>query len=156
MPHDPRAAANELISRGIEENQPLTHIEVQKLLYFSHGWMLGIHGQPLHHSLWEAWQHGPVLPPIYYILNYYRGAQIKEKILAHPETFTEEEQSILQSVYDQYRPHGAFGMVDITHSPGTPWHQVWNRRWGPPIITNESIQAYFARQYRLFTAQYGS
>ena len=50
MAHDPRAIANWFIEQGIKENNPLSHIEVQKLLYFSHGWMLGIHETPLHHG----------------------------------------------------------------------------------------------------------
>ncbi len=71
-PHDPKNAANWFIERGIKEERPLVHIEVQKLLYFSHGWMLGIHQRPLHYGVWEAWRYGPVLPEVYFNLNQYR------------------------------------------------------------------------------------
>ena len=54
MIHDPKTAANEFINRGIREGKPLMHIEAQTLLYFSHGWMLGIHGRPFHNGTWEA------------------------------------------------------------------------------------------------------
>ena len=70
---DPRAVANWFIERGINEEYPLTHIEVQKLLYFAHGWMLGIHGEPLVEGNWEAWRYGPVLRDVYFSLNYNRG-----------------------------------------------------------------------------------
>ena len=153
MAHDPRTTANELINRGIAEEQPLTHIEVQKLLYFSHGWMLGIHGRPLHEGLWEAWKLGPVLPHIYYNLNYYRGEPITEPILARPEEFTDAEQGIINSVYAQYRPFG-WGMADITDVKGSPWYEVWHSKSRLLIIPNESIQSYFARQYRKYERQH--
>ena len=46
MAHNPDVAADWFIERGIHEKHPLTHIEVQKLLYSANGWMLGIHERP--------------------------------------------------------------------------------------------------------------
>ena len=143
MVHDPRAAANEFINRGIAEGQPLTHIEVQKLLYFSHGWMLGIHGRPLHHGIWEAWRYGPVLPEVYFNLNHYSGQSITAPIPAPRELFTEEETSIMNVVYG-YRPLGTFTLVGITHSLGGPWDRVWHDKGKSNIMANEMIQSYFA------------
>ena len=151
MLHDPKTAANELINRGIAEEEPLIHVEVQNLLYFCHGWMLGIHGQPLHEGLWEAWQYGPILPDVYYNLTYYDDGPITAPILAHPEEFTDAEKSIMDSVYTQYRPYREGGMVNIVHGKGTPWHKVWNRKWGSLLIPNESIQSYFAKKYREYS-----
>ena len=142
MAHDPRTAANELINRGIAQGQPLTHIEVQKLLYFWHGWMLGIHGRPLHNGLWEAWQYGPVLPEVYFNLNHHRGQPITAPIPARDEAFPEEETSIMDVVYG-YRTLGTFTLVGISHSRGGPWDQVWHNSGDSGIIDNELIRSYF-------------
>ncbi|MCY4417925.1 MAG: DUF4065 domain-containing protein [Chloroflexi bacterium] len=143
MVHDPKTAANELIQRGIGEGQPLTHIEVQKLLYFWHGWMLGIHDQPLHTGFWEAWRYGPVLPEVYFSLNHHRGRPITGPIPARDEMFTEDEKSIMDVVYD-YRLLGTFTLVGITHTRGGPWDQVWHGRKNSSVIGDELIRSYFA------------
>jgi len=117
MAHDPKAVANWFIERGIKEDNPLTHIEVQKLLYFSHSWMLAIHEAPLHHGAWEAWRYGPVLPEIYFNLNWHRGLPITDCIPAPDESFTDEELAIMEGVY-RYRSLGPFTLVGISHALG--------------------------------------
>lgn len=144
MIHDPKTVANEFINRGIQENNPLTHIEVQKLLYFSHGWVMGIHGRPLHYGLWEAWRYGPVLPEVYFNLNHHRGKPIKTTIKDAPvEPFSEEEKAIMDVVYG-YRSLGTFALVGISHSKDGPWYQTWHIKGDSAIISNEIIQSYFA------------
>ena len=147
MAHDPKAVANWFISRGITEGRPLTHIEVQKLLYFSDGWMLGIHERPLNNGAWEAWRYGPVLPEVYFNLNHHQGQPITTTIPTLDETFTDEETAIMDAVYG-YRSLGAFTLVGIAHARGGPWDRVWNSRAKSNVITNESMQLYFANLLR--------
>ena len=145
MVHDPKAVANWFIGRGISEGSPLTHIEVQKLMYFSHGWMLGIHEQPLHHGVWEAWRYGPVLPEIYFKLNYNQGEPITSGIPVPPEEFTDEELSIMNVVYG-YRRLGTSTLIGMAHSRGGPWDQVWCDRGDSGIISNEMMRPYFSER----------
>lgn len=155
MPHDPRTVANWFIQRGIAEGNPLTHIEVQKLLYFSHGWMLGIHGESLVSGDWEAWHYGPVLPEIYFRLNRYQGAPISELLLdASADEFSERERTILQGVYD-YRLLGTFTLVDISHDPKGPWYRVRNNGKGSNVIHNRAIRRYFAYLHSRRGEKYG-
>lgn len=144
MVHDPKAAANEFINLGIRNKHPLTHIEVQKLTYFAHAWMLAIHGSPLTQGTWQAWQYGPVMPEVYRDLRGYQGRPIIAPIPTAPiETFTDEERSIIDFVYS-YRSLGPFQLVGIAHSPGGPWDRVRRANGnssGP--ISDEMIQEYF-------------
>ena len=144
MAHDPKALANWLISRGIEEGHPLTHIEVQKLMYFAHGWMLGIHGKPLVEGNWEAWRYGPVLPEVYFSLNYNRGQPIQELIPTTGEhDFLEDELDVMKVVYG-YRSLGTFTLVGVSHSRGGPWDRVWHRESSSTKISDQSMRDYFA------------
>ena len=143
MTHNPRAAANEFIKRGIKDGSPLTHIEVQKLLYFASGWMLGIHGRPLHDGHWEAWQYGPVVRDVYFSLNHYRGAPITAEIPTPSEQFREEETSIIDAVYD-YRRLGPSTLIGLSHARGGPWDSVWHGGTGSSEIDNDLIERYFA------------
>ena len=45
---------------------PLTQMQIQKLVYFSHGWYLAKNeGRPLIPDDIEAWRWGPVIPRLY-------------------------------------------------------------------------------------------
>lgn len=63
--YDPRIVANAIIERAAREGQPITHIALQKLLYFSHGLFLLRHRKPLVSGYFEAWTYGPVHPAVY-------------------------------------------------------------------------------------------
>lgn len=134
--HDPKAVANELIRRGINDGRPLTHIEVQKLLYFWHGWMLGVFEQPLLDGEWEAWQYGPVLREVYFELNHYRGQPITEEIPGARTQLTNDEDYVLNIVYG-YRALGASTLIGISHSKGGPWDKVWHDGRKSAVISNE-------------------
>ena len=44
--HDARNVANEFIRRASESGDQFTHLQVQKLVYYAHAWMLGLYGRP--------------------------------------------------------------------------------------------------------------
>lgn len=147
MTHDPRAAANWFINRGIAADHPLLHPEIQTLLYFAHGWMLGLHGTPLHRAAWEAWRYGPVLPEIYFNLNVYQGQPIGTPIRVPEADFSQRELTILNGVYD-YRSLGVVTLIGITQDPNGPWSRVWHNRQQSKLIRNRDLQTYFAELHR--------
>lgn len=45
----------------------ISHLKLQKLVYISHGWYLGIFDKPLITDEYvEAWKYGPVFPSLYH------------------------------------------------------------------------------------------
>ena len=147
--HDPRAVANEFIQAGIDECNPITPMEVQKLMFFAHGWMLGLHGTPLHYDEWEAWKHGPVLPVVYHNLSYFGARPVGDRIqFADTPNFSDVEQGMIDFIYREYRPMGALRLSRLTHVKGSPWHQVSKKRWGGVAIPNDAIQEYFSKMAR--------
>ncbi|HQS97664.1 MAG TPA: DUF4065 domain-containing protein, partial [Novosphingobium sp.] len=57
------AIANEFLRKAGAVG--LTQMQLQKLVYFSHGWALGLTEQPLTTDGPEAWAYGPVYPDLY-------------------------------------------------------------------------------------------
>ncbi|MCE1175947.1 MAG: DUF4065 domain-containing protein [Burkholderiales bacterium] len=57
--------ANYVIAFFQEREDPITHLKLQKLLYYIQGWHLGILGSPAFEENFQAWIHGPVAPSIY-------------------------------------------------------------------------------------------
>ncbi|MEG7882903.1 Panacea domain-containing protein [Bacillus paranthracis] len=58
--------AQELINKSKPNtNESITHLKLQKLLYYAQGWNLGIHGELMFTDDIHAWVNGPVVPTIY-------------------------------------------------------------------------------------------
>ncbi|MCR2832579.1 type VI toxin-antitoxin system SocA family antitoxin [Parerythrobacter lacustris] len=64
-PYDPRVVANELIDLGLEFGIAITHLSLQKTIYFLHEKHLKAFGKPLCGGHFEAWKHGPVHPQLW-------------------------------------------------------------------------------------------
>ena len=70
------AKSAELVADFLLANsdRKLTPMEVNKLVYISHGWMLALHDESLISEKIEAWKHGPVIPSLYHKFKMY-GAE---------------------------------------------------------------------------------
>ena len=66
-----RAVANELIELAKQEGRAFTPLQLLKLVYIAHGWMLGLRQKPLIRDRIEAWKYGPVIPALYHDLKRY-------------------------------------------------------------------------------------
>ena len=146
MAHDPRHLANEFVNLGIEHSRPFTHLQIQKLVYFAHAWMLAFYNQLLSNELFEVWQHGPVSPSIYHNLSRFRARPIDEEspIRLHPEDerlFSSRERHNIDQIFTLYGEHSGPALSKWTHAPGTPWHQA--KRKNRLYITNEDIKKYY-------------
>jgi len=49
----------------IDEDLPLNHLKIQKLLYYVQAWHLAFFGRPFFDDKFQAWVHGPVSKIIY-------------------------------------------------------------------------------------------
>src|SRR5436309_2096397 len=67
-PYRPMALANNLIRRfGYQRG--ITHMKLQKLVYYAHGWWLAYRfPEQLLTERPEVWRHGPVFPSMYMAL----------------------------------------------------------------------------------------
>ena len=153
MRHDACHVANYFVERSIREAKELTPLQIQKLTFFAHGWMLGIHHQPLLEGEFEAWTYGPVMPAIYHNLSYYGGDPVTSPILARKTEFSPEETNILNQVYDIYGKYDGLQLSAMSHTPGGPWDRTWRRYNRRAIIPDKWVEQYFAELYRRNTNQ---
>lgn len=149
MKHDARSVANELIRRALAAGRPLTPLQVQKLVYFCHAWMLGLHGQPLLKQRIEAWQYGPAVRDIYDSLHQYGREPVTQPIQYTDDHFDEREVDLIDQVWEKYGGLSGPELSNMTHRIGSPWFQVWDRRnrawWAkPPTVPNDLIREYYA------------
>ncbi len=104
-----------------------THLQIQKLTYISHGYMLAIHNRPLIDDEIQAWKHGPVIPNVYEVFKKW-NSRVIESIPTKPKQFEKEELEIMNTVFANYGKYCGFYLSQITHEDGdkpTPWRRCY-------------------------------
>lgn len=64
-PYDPRSVANSLLDAAWRYDLTVTHLSLQKVVYFLHAQYLRDRARPLCLGYFEAWKHGPVHPQLW-------------------------------------------------------------------------------------------
>ena len=150
--HSARAIANSFLEIAKQNGKSLTNMQLQKLVYFAHGWHLALTGDPLLTDAVMAWTFGPVIPPLYNSLKSHDNGIITEpirrkddltgEIFLVKEPQTEYVEKLLQSVWEAYGHLSGAQMSYLTHQPKTPWDQTWkNKKFS--VIPNHLIKEHF-------------
>ena len=140
MAFSPEIANRFLVLSQKMGGKPLTHMQLQKLVYIAHGWSLALTGAPLTSDDPEAWDYGPVYRALYEALRKYRKSPVTRKIKRgdwelFPDDFDEEpegditrdQEAVIKKVYDTYGGFPAFRLSALTHQPNTPWDKIFNQ-----------------------------
>jgi uncharacterized phage-associated protein len=108
-----RAVANEFLRLAEEDGRALTPLQIIKLVYIAHGWMLALYQRPLITDCVEAWKYGPVIPQLYHDVNRYGAGSITGPL---PDAFPRskpldpQEIDLIHQVYNLYgRKNGVHG-----------------------------------------------
>jgi uncharacterized phage-associated protein len=146
--HDPRAIANQILKLSKEKSIEVSMMKLIKLVFFAHGWMLGVAGKPMSYEPAEAWQYGPVFRSLYNSLPYQGAMIITEPIKdifgsVFNAEFDQNELNLMSKIVDVYGKFGAFQLSDLTHQTGSPWHQAIQTRGVFSPIDDAAIQKYF-------------
>jgi uncharacterized phage-associated protein len=102
------------------EDEPVTHLRLQKLMYYAQGWSLGSRGVPLFDGVIEAWQHGPVVREVYPRFADYGGEPIPRSEAQESEELTVADRALVQWVWDRYGCYSASELRRRTHGE-PPW-----------------------------------
>ena len=137
------AVANFFIMLGNGENEDyMTNLRLNKLMYFAQAWNLVLFGKPLFHEEIQAWQLGPVVPSIYHKYKYKGKDQITDADSSFKvNMLSENERQLVLSVMACYGIYSTSGLVDISHIPGSPWDEAI--KTGRETIDPERIRNYF-------------
>ena len=128
-----------------DAGEAITHLQLQKLLYYAQAWALVMLGQPLFEEEFQAWTHGPVLRSIF---DKYKGNGWNALPASDhpPYAFTEEQTQLLNDVADVYGKYSAKALERMTHADA-PWRDA---RGNLPaearceaIISREAIQKFY-------------
>jgi uncharacterized phage-associated protein len=135
-----KTSAVELANYILQEKGVMSHLKLQKLLYYCQGYHLGYFENELIPEDFEAWVHGPVCRKVYdefkntSTLHYdleFKGPKISLRQL------TTEQKELIDEVLDVYSQYAGFELEIMTHKE-LPWKKA--RGNTPPFASsNENI-----------------
>lgn len=139
----------------------LTNLRLNKLLYFIHGWSLTSRRDGLIRNHFLAWDHGPVIRPVYDSFKRYGGAKITEPAnyfdylsgTNRPVPYDDispADTGVILRVFTAYDCFTTAQLLEKSHEPGGPWEVVYSA-WSKDNrqnlrIPNDLIRAHFLQQ----------
>ena len=127
----------------LDEADGISNLKLQKLLYYAQGAVLAITGTPLFNDDIVAWEHGPVVPAVYHLYkhNGRNGIPFTDEMRVQ-EKYTQEENGILEDVYNEFGQYSAWKLRNMTHEE-TPWKSTPKN----DVISQNAIAEYFKANY---------
>jgi uncharacterized phage-associated protein len=142
VPYSANQIADYFLARGDNEDEGLTNLKLQKLLYYTQGFFMALHqGAKLFRDPLYAWAHGPVVLDVYHRFKQYGGSEIPITEAQNPPELDEETASLLEEVWQAYGQFSAWRLREMTHKE-PPWQNTPQSR----PISDEEMFAYFSTQ----------
>lgn len=151
MPYSASLIAYVFVKKGIEEDNFVTQMKLQKMVYFAQGYYLAKYGVPLIQEEFEAWRYGPVIPSIYRTYKLYGSEPIFDAGLVDNLSTLEQQLLKLETkaieainyTWEVTKNLSANNLSAWTHTEGSPWHNAYL----PDLssrINNNNIRDYFS------------
>lgn len=126
----------------------VTHLQVQKLLYFGQAWHMMVLDRPLFDEDMEAWPHGPVVRSVWQ--EFKQHGWLPLPMGGESEGIDADSRDVLVQVLDSYGAFAAKKLEAITHSE-RPWIEARGNRAPEErcnvIIEKDKILAYYKHVY---------
>jgi len=142
MAYKSTLVAKKILNLAAKKAEVLTPMQLIKLVYLSHCWMLGLYRKPLVEEAMEAWQYGPVVPELYSAIKHYRSNPVLQ-IDCEDEEVDDEALDIITQVYDKYGSLTGIELSILTHEKGSPWESARNS--GSTTISNDLIAYHYKK-----------
>lgn len=133
-----RDVAEYLLWLAQNEDEQLSNLKLQKLLYYAQGHHLARYGVALFDAPIQSWQHGPVIQEIYHAYKKYGsgGIPAPTKVMTH--RFRAVEKETINRVFDVYGKFAAWTLRNMTHD-----EPLWQDTKEGQIMVEAYIREFF-------------
>ncbi len=107
----------------LESCGEITHMKLQKLVYYSQAWSLVWDDQPLFHDRIEAWANGPVVVSLYHDLKGRYDLSEKSLKAGDASKIDAEQKATIKVVLAFYGDKTSQWLSDLTHME-PPWRSA--------------------------------
>lgn len=126
----------------LKEDESVTNLKLQKLVYYAQGYYSAIFDKYLFQDDIYAWAHGPVVPDLYHFFKKYGKNSIETPDNFDAKCLTDEERELIDEVFDVYGQFSAWKLRNLTHEE-KPWMDHEN---DAGLIPKQEIKDYFKTQ----------
>lgn len=116
--------AKYIVNKCVEDDHPITNLQLQKILYFVQREHLCFYGVRAFVDPIEAWQFGPVVPAVYYEFCYY-GAMPIENRYNNTRDIDFDNFDMVDRIVEAKRDLPPWDLVNDTHKPGGAWDKTY-------------------------------
>jgi uncharacterized phage-associated protein len=152
MSYPPAVVANAVLYRAKQRGIRISHLKLQKLVFFIHAWRLALQGLPAVNERPEAWEFGPVFETLFHRLKNLGHEAIRQYIetveaqtnvyrTLMPSTEDAAFWRVLDQVMDKYGCLSASQLSTLGHEPGGPWSMA--RAAKQAVIPDDSIGTFY-------------
>jgi uncharacterized phage-associated protein len=140
--------ANDLIEKGINSNNPITPLKLQKELYLANGFYIAKYGNPLLIERFKAWKYGPVIPSIYHEYKDFGDAPITRLTTGFNQLVLSADVNLeLEKAWEIGCKVDAITLSNWTHAPGSPWKKAIDAN--NEYIDNNDLIEYFGTVFNI-------
>lgn len=142
-PSDHAMHSASLIARLIlliaeDKEDPISNQKLQKLLYYSQGLHLALHGSPLFPEEIRSWTLGPAVPEVWDTYEECFSGAIPFKTGLDLDAFSEQELEVVKQAYARYGQYAEWKLRDMAHEEA-PWADT--KRGA--VISHSKLGAFF-------------
>lgn len=142
--HDSSTIANRFLEIATGRGDTLTPMQLLKLVYIAHGWMLGLYGVPLIEDEVQAWKYGPVIPNLYRAVSSFRDQPVRGPLSSRTsDRLGDKETDLIRQVFDIYGSRTGIDLSRLTHQTGSPWAQTYRNGVSNLVISNDIIEDHY-------------
>jgi uncharacterized phage-associated protein len=140
-----------LCSIDREAGDSITHLKLQKLVYYAQAWSLALNNKPLFEEDFQAWSHGPVVPSLFHRFKEFGWDAIPQPNDQTQLDLDKETTDLLEEIYEIYGEHSAKHLELLTHQE-KPWKEARGslapEQKSETIISKKSLQDFYSEMYR--------
>jgi uncharacterized phage-associated protein len=99
-----------------DEQELISNLKLQKLVYYAQGLHLAIYGKAIFKEEIKAWNYGPVVPDLYSKYKKHGSKGIPADKSFRPEKIDDELRKFLDEIYSAFGQFSAMRLMDLTHT----------------------------------------
>lgn len=125
---DALTLAKYIVTKCVQDDYPISNLQLQKILYFVQVETLKRKGKPAFYDEIEAWKFGPVIPNVYYHFCGFGAMPIWSKYKYDDSELTDKE--MINEVVEKKRTLDPWDLVEEAHKKNGPWDRVYRNGEG--------------------------
>lgn len=127
--------ANYFLFKAEQDEELISNLKLQKLIYYAQGLHLAFNGSPLFNEKIKAWRYGPVVEELYFLYKRYGAGGIPADKSFKPKNIDKKTREFLGEVYTVFGQFSAMRLMDLTHID-----QCWKDAQPNGIISHRAMQ----------------